>query len=123
MEVKNKSKTVTSDGNSSRMVDPDLRGQLLHTVQQRNVSTAAATRPSWAEDSLTRSSGIIPVCVTDAEEVQSCNLVLMCFDIQLSSGQDDIVRLQPQCSLRFYSDSMLSSGSAWCRHRHGSKAK
>ncbi|XP_068995046.1 uncharacterized protein [Embiotoca jacksoni] len=60
MEVKNKSKTVTSDGNSSRMVDPDLRGQLLHTVQQRNVSTAAATRPSWAEDSLTRSSGIIP---------------------------------------------------------------
>nr|XP_046243967.1 uncharacterized protein sb:cb288 isoform X2 [Scatophagus argus] len=43
------------------MVDPDLlTRQLLHTVQQRNGSTAAATPPSHAEDSLGKSSGIIP---------------------------------------------------------------
>lgn len=59
-EVKNKSRAVISDGNSSKMVDPDLREQLLHTVQQRNVSATAATLPSHAEDSLTKSSGIIP---------------------------------------------------------------
>ncbi|XP_042277600.1 uncharacterized protein sb:cb288 isoform X2 [Thunnus albacares] len=39
------------------MADPDLTWQLL---QQRNVSTAAATRPSGTDDSLTRTSGIIP---------------------------------------------------------------
>uniref|UniRef100_UPI0037E8C0AF uncharacterized protein isoform X1 n=1 Tax=Semicossyphus pulcher TaxID=241346 RepID=UPI0037E8C0AF len=66
-EVKNKSKTVINNSNNSKnvllnfqMVDPDLRTwQLLHTVQG-NASTAAATRPSHTEDSLSRSSGIIP---------------------------------------------------------------
>ncbi|KAM6943893.1 uncharacterized protein PEZ65_001817 isoform 2-T2 [Lycodopsis pacificus] len=38
-EVKNKN--VTSDGNSSEMVDPDLTLQLLHTVQRRNGAIAA----------------------------------------------------------------------------------
>ncbi|KAF1389405.1 hypothetical protein PFLUV_G00073090 [Perca fluviatilis] len=59
-EVKNKSKTVIGNGNSSEMGDPDLTRQLLHTVQQRNGSTAAATHPALTEDSLTSSSGIIP---------------------------------------------------------------
>ncbi|KAM9360856.1 uncharacterized protein ABDE67_001484 [Symphorus nematophorus] len=60
-EVQNKSRTATSNSNSSKMVDPDLlTRQLLHTVQQRNGSTAAATHPSYTEDSLTSSSGIIP---------------------------------------------------------------
>ncbi|XP_051279681.1 uncharacterized protein sb:cb288 isoform X1 [Dicentrarchus labrax] len=46
---------------SLKMVDPDVpTWQLLHTVQQRNVTTAAATRPSQTDDSLTKSSGIIP---------------------------------------------------------------
>ncbi|XP_049908113.1 uncharacterized protein sb:cb288 [Epinephelus moara] len=58
-EVKNKSKTITSSGNSSKMVDPDLTRQLLHTVQHRNGSTAAATHPG-TEDSIASSSGIIP---------------------------------------------------------------
>ncbi|XP_042344970.1 uncharacterized protein sb:cb288 [Plectropomus leopardus] len=58
-EVKNKSKSVIYNGNSSKMVDPDLTRQLLHTFQHRNGSTAAASRPG-AEDSLTSSSGIIP---------------------------------------------------------------
>ncbi|KAM7018060.1 uncharacterized protein LKV04_001562 [Tautogolabrus adspersus] len=63
-DVKNQSRTVTSDGNSSKIVDPDLRTwQLLDTVQQRNGSTAASTRPSHTEDSLTRSSGIIPAAI------------------------------------------------------------
>ncbi|XP_041793520.1 uncharacterized protein sb:cb288 [Chelmon rostratus] len=60
-EVKNKSMTAVSEGNSSKMVDLDLlTGQLSHTVQQRNGSTAAATRPSRTEESLTATSGIIP---------------------------------------------------------------
>ncbi|XP_070761068.1 uncharacterized protein [Enoplosus armatus] len=60
-EVKNKNKTVINNANSSKMVDPDLRTrQLLHSVQLINGSTAAATHPSGTEDSLTRSSGIIP---------------------------------------------------------------
>ncbi|XP_034728947.1 uncharacterized protein sb:cb288 [Etheostoma cragini] len=61
-EVKkqNKSKTVIGNRNSSKMGDPDLTRQLLHTVQQRNGSTAAATYPALTEDSLTSSSGIIP---------------------------------------------------------------
>ncbi|XP_059193697.1 uncharacterized protein sb:cb288 isoform X5 [Centropristis striata] len=42
------------------MVDPDLTRQLLHIVQHRNGSTAAATHPSGTEDSSTSSSGIIP---------------------------------------------------------------
>ncbi|XP_070821226.1 uncharacterized protein [Chaetodon trifascialis] len=59
-EVKNKSMAAFS-GNSSEMVDPDLlTRQLSHTVQQKNGSTAAATRPSHTEQSLSRSSGIIP---------------------------------------------------------------
>ncbi|KAM4576189.1 uncharacterized protein PAE49_006406 [Odontesthes bonariensis] len=57
--VKNKSTTISGSGISSEMVDPDLGEQLLHTLQ-RNVSTAAATGPSGTEESLTRSSGIIP---------------------------------------------------------------
>ncbi|KAJ4941701.1 hypothetical protein JOQ06_011577 [Pogonophryne albipinna] len=57
-EVKNRSRTVTSGGNSSMMVDSDLT--LLQNAQHRNGSTAAATRPSHTEDSLTSSSGIIP---------------------------------------------------------------
>ncbi|KAK5932230.1 hypothetical protein CgunFtcFv8_003953 [Champsocephalus gunnari] len=57
-EVKNRSRTVTSGGNSSMMVDSDLT--LLQNAQHRNASTAAATRPSHTEDSLTSSSGIIP---------------------------------------------------------------
>ncbi|XP_039659475.1 uncharacterized protein sb:cb288 isoform X3 [Perca fluviatilis] len=40
-EVKNKSKTVIGNGNSSEMGDPDLTRQLLHTVQQRNGAIAA----------------------------------------------------------------------------------
>ncbi|KAL3062644.1 uncharacterized protein sb:cb288 isoform X1 [Trematomus bernacchii] len=59
-EVKNRSRTVTSGGNSSMMVDSDLTQQLLQNVQHRNGSTAAATRPSHTEDSLTSRSGIIP---------------------------------------------------------------
>ncbi|XP_040010253.1 uncharacterized protein sb:cb288 isoform X3 [Xiphias gladius] len=59
-EAKYKNKTVVGIGNSSKMVDPDLALQLLHAVQQRNGSTGAATRPSFTEESLTRSSGIIP---------------------------------------------------------------
>lgn len=60
-ELTNTSRTVTSDGDNSKMVDPDLRTwQLLHTVQERNGSTAASTHPSHAEDPLTTSSGIIP---------------------------------------------------------------
>ncbi|TMS04113.1 hypothetical protein E3U43_001002 [Larimichthys crocea] len=60
-EVKNKSGTDTSNGTNLKMVDPDLlTWQLLHTVQQRNGSTAEATRPSSTEDSLSRSSGLIP---------------------------------------------------------------
>ncbi|XP_041642425.1 uncharacterized protein sb:cb288 isoform X2 [Cheilinus undulatus] len=59
--VENKSRTLTRDGNSSKMVDPDLRTwQLLHTLPQRNGSTAASTHSSHSEDSLTRNSGIIP---------------------------------------------------------------
>ncbi|KAG7239248.1 hypothetical protein INR49_029538 [Caranx melampygus] len=42
------------------MVDPDLTQQLLHAVQQSNVSAAASPCPSCTEDSLTRTSGIIP---------------------------------------------------------------
>ncbi|CAJ1069254.1 uncharacterized protein sb:cb288 [Xyrichtys novacula] len=60
-EVTNRSRVVVSDENNSKMVDPDLRSwQFLHTVHQRNASTAAATHPSHTEDPLTRNSGIIP---------------------------------------------------------------
>lgn len=59
-EVNNRSRAVIGDGNRSKMVEPDLREQLLHTVQQRNVSAAAATHPSHGEDSLAKSGGIIP---------------------------------------------------------------
>ncbi|XP_070690319.1 uncharacterized protein [Pempheris klunzingeri] len=60
-EVKNRSRRSTRNGNNSKMIDPDLlTRQLLHTVEQGNGSTAAATRPSRTEDSLTRTSGIIP---------------------------------------------------------------
>ncbi|XP_074495380.1 uncharacterized protein LOC141769833 [Sebastes fasciatus] len=57
-EVKNKSRTVTSNGNSSKMVDPDVTP--LDTVLQRNGSAAAATLPSHTDDSSTSRSGIIP---------------------------------------------------------------
>ncbi|KAM7415882.1 hypothetical protein PAMA_018106 [Pampus argenteus] len=64
-EVKNNNNnnSVTSNGNISKMVDPDLTWQLL---QQRNGSTAAATRPSCTEESLTRTSGIIPGAIAAA---------------------------------------------------------
>ncbi|KAM4746017.1 uncharacterized protein FYW61_016994 [Anableps anableps] len=38
------------------MVEPDLREGILN----ENVSSAAATHPSYTEDSLTRRTGIIP---------------------------------------------------------------
>ncbi|KAM4578686.1 uncharacterized protein V3H82_008043 isoform 1-T1 [Fundulus diaphanus] len=53
---KNKSSAIVTKNLISKMIDPDLREELLNA----NVSTAAATRPSYTEDSLTRSSGIIP---------------------------------------------------------------
>ncbi|XP_034548858.1 uncharacterized protein sb:cb288 [Notolabrus celidotus] len=57
----NTSRTPDRDGDSSKMVDPDLRTwQLLHTVQQMNGSTAASTQPSHTEDPSARNSGIIP---------------------------------------------------------------
>ncbi|XP_069379576.1 uncharacterized protein [Paralichthys olivaceus] len=60
-EEKNRSESVTTaDTNSSKMVDPDLTGQLFQAVQQRNGSAAAVTLPSFTEDSVTSSSGIIP---------------------------------------------------------------
>ncbi|XP_045889927.1 uncharacterized protein sb:cb288 isoform X2 [Micropterus dolomieu] len=60
-DVKNKSKTAINNGNSSKMIDADLLTRhLLHTVQQRNGSTAAVTHPSHTEGSSTRTSGIIP---------------------------------------------------------------
>lgn len=60
-DVKNKSKTAINNGNSSKMIDADLLTRhLLHTVQQRNGSTAAVTHPSRTEGSSTRTSGIIP---------------------------------------------------------------
>ncbi|XP_045889925.1 uncharacterized protein sb:cb288 isoform X1 [Micropterus dolomieu] len=63
-DVKNKSKTAINNGNSSKMIDADLLTRhLLHTVQQRNGSTAAVTHPSHTEGSSTRTSGIIPVCL------------------------------------------------------------
>ncbi|KAG7221400.1 hypothetical protein INR49_017276 [Caranx melampygus] len=40
-EVNNKSKSVVDNGNSSKMVDPDLTQQLLHAVQQSNGAIAA----------------------------------------------------------------------------------
>ncbi|XP_033973855.1 uncharacterized protein sb:cb288 isoform X2 [Trematomus bernacchii] len=40
-EVKNRSRTVTSGGNSSMMVDSDLTQQLLQNVQHRNGAIAA----------------------------------------------------------------------------------
>ncbi|XP_071774647.2 uncharacterized protein LOC139926741 [Centroberyx gerrardi] len=65
-EVKNKSKTLVSDGNRSEMADPELTWQLLNAVQQRNGSTAAATHPSSTEDPLARGSGIIPGAIAAA---------------------------------------------------------
>ncbi|XP_047446982.1 uncharacterized protein sb:cb288 [Mugil cephalus] len=59
METKHDSSTFYNPGNGSKMVDPDLRVQLLHIDQQRNVSTAAVTHPS-SEDSIVAPNGIIP---------------------------------------------------------------
>ncbi|KAM9392331.1 uncharacterized protein KZ484_003799 isoform 1-T1 [Pholidichthys leucotaenia] len=59
-EEKNTTSAVTRTRNGSQMVEPALTVPLLHAVQQRNVSTAAATHPPHIEDSLTSSSGIIP---------------------------------------------------------------
>ncbi|KAM3610506.1 uncharacterized protein V6R79_004876 [Siganus canaliculatus] len=67
-EMKNNSRTVISDGNSSRMVDLDLLSrQLLHTDHQINGSAAAAAAASSrTDDSLSTSSGIIPGAIAAA---------------------------------------------------------
>ncbi|KAM6930537.1 uncharacterized protein FYW49_002512 [Xenentodon cancila] len=57
--VKNGSMAVMKNETLSKMVDPVVGEQLLHTIPHRLVSTAATSRPC-TEDSSARSSGIIP---------------------------------------------------------------
>ncbi|XP_061586058.1 uncharacterized protein sb:cb288 [Cololabis saira] len=66
--VKNGSTAVIENETSSKMVDPVVGEQLLHTAQHRpvQVSTAATTRPSYTEESSARSSGIIPGAIAAA---------------------------------------------------------
>ncbi|XP_054630821.1 uncharacterized protein sb:cb288 [Dunckerocampus dactyliophorus] len=64
-ETQNNSKSISSSVNTSRMVDPDLTRQTLQ-VLQKNGSTAAAARPSSAEDALDTSNGIIPGAIAAA---------------------------------------------------------
>nr|XP_057926980.1 uncharacterized protein sb:cb288 [Doryrhamphus excisus] len=62
-ETQNNSKLISSSVNTSRMGDPDLTWQALQ-VLQRNGSTAAAARPSSAEDDV--NNGIIPGAIAAA---------------------------------------------------------
>ncbi|XP_060927234.1 uncharacterized protein sb:cb288 [Limanda limanda] len=66
-EKKNQSESSTiAAGDSSKMGDPDLTGQLFQAIQQRNGSAAAVTLPSSTEDPSTTISGIIPGAIAAA---------------------------------------------------------
>ncbi|KAF3695558.1 hypothetical protein EXN66_Car011234 [Channa argus] len=59
-EAKNRSSTVNTDGNSSK-IDTGVTRQLFNSYLQTNGSATAATRPSGSESPVTKqSSGIIP---------------------------------------------------------------
>ncbi|XP_021477720.1 uncharacterized protein sb:cb288 isoform X1 [Oncorhynchus mykiss] len=132
-EVKNQTKNVFSDGNTSERAVP-MHTWVLATYEQRNESTAIP-RPSYTEDPQARGSGIIPgfswnmlnVCFHGGKEK---HLIRHVSGGQTQAGQRSgrqrdiplatvMEPLQLQYSLVSYWVSMQFCGSVWSHHPKG----